>query len=476
MKNIRTILLLSATCLTIIGAETSFASLNGASLLDYTGASATSTSICNTVTLSPKSNQKSHTHLVAASPSPHFFSLNLPQTSTLVANVCFVTDTGECRGREFDGSNSPDPISPPPGSSGSSSSSSGGCDPNDAWCVDNPKRCDWEGYLKTIRDCKELEIPHNYCPYDHTYFEKCICDPSLVACPPPLQGVGASCNGKYRNCKCPDNFKRCECGPAAGAISCTWNGETLYSSCQACCNPYSDETGCYYGTYACSDGCGGTRQCCNQPPEPSSSSSSSGSSGSSSSGSSSGSSSSSSGSSSSSSSSSSGSSSSGSSGSSSSSSGSGIHCQEGYGLVNGECEKCRCYGTYSIDKPNCSPGILLTHSGQSNCQSVTCYECSYWRIARKDCNLNGCRQLSDGRYTPTCKCEQALYDVRSQQIISDRASCLMGEIVSEYEIGMKKAYFNTKEECLSNFDCSVFNGLKTGVVGGWCTVGIEALQ
>ena len=49
MKNIRTILLLSATCLTIIGTETSFASLNGASLLDYTGASATSTSICNNI-------------------------------------------------------------------------------------------------------------------------------------------------------------------------------------------------------------------------------------------------------------------------------------------------------------------------------------------------------------------------------------------------------------------------------------------
>ena len=82
MKNIRTILLLSATCLTIMGAETSFASLNRASLPSYTGSSATSTSICNTVTLSPKSNQKSHTHLVAESPSPHFSSLNSLQTQS----------------------------------------------------------------------------------------------------------------------------------------------------------------------------------------------------------------------------------------------------------------------------------------------------------------------------------------------------------------------------------------------------------
>ena len=52
----------------------------------------------------------------------------------------------------------------------------------------------------------------------------------------------------------------------------------------------------------------------------------------------------------------------------------------------------------------------------------------------------------------------------------------MKEFVSGYEISGIQAYFNTKEECLSNFDCSVFNGLKTGVVGGWCTVGIEALQ
>ena len=103
MKNIRTIMLLSATCLTIMGAETSFASLNGASLLDYKGALATSTSICNHIIPSPKGNVKSHTHLVAASPSPHLSSSNLPQTSTLVANVCFVTDTGECRGNQFEG-------------------------------------------------------------------------------------------------------------------------------------------------------------------------------------------------------------------------------------------------------------------------------------------------------------------------------------------------------------------------------------
>ena len=225
-------------------------------------------------------------------------SPNLMPSPTLVANVCFVTDTGECRGNEFGTGNSPDPVSPPPGSSGSSgssssssgssssgssssgSSSSGGdeCDPNDAWCIDNQKRCDWEGYLKTSKDCNEVQIPHNYCPYDRTYFEKCICDPTLISCPSPLQGVGRECNGKYRSCKCPDNFQSCECGPASGAIACTWNGRTTYSGCKACCTPYSDETGCSCGTYSCSDGCGGSRQCCSSCPSTSSSSGSSGSS------------------------------------------------------------------------------------------------------------------------------------------------------------------------------------------------------
>ena len=225
-------------------------------------------------------------------------SPNLMPSPTMVANVCFVTDTGECRGNEFGTGNSPDPVSPPPGSSGSSgssssssgssssgssssgSSSSGGdeCDPNDAWCIDNKKRCDWEGYLKTLKDCNEVQVPHNYCPYDRTYFEKCVCDPTLISCPSPLQGVGRECNGKYRTCKCPDNFQSCECGPAAGAIACTWNGRTTYSGCKACCTPYSDETGCSCGTYSCSDGCGGSRRCCSSCPSTSSSSGSSGSS------------------------------------------------------------------------------------------------------------------------------------------------------------------------------------------------------
>ena len=49
------------------------------------------------------------------------------------ANVCFITDTGECRGYEFSGANSPDDTSP------------GGGTPDD-WELDNDNRCVLEGY------------------------------------------------------------------------------------------------------------------------------------------------------------------------------------------------------------------------------------------------------------------------------------------------------------------------------------------
>ena len=199
MKNIRTILLLSATCLTIIGAETSFASLNGASLPSYTGSSATSTSICNTVTLSPKSNQKSHTHLVAESPSPHLSSSNWPQTlsehrdlsapislpvtdarggSPLkrrpFASVCFITDAGNCAGLEND----------------------------EGWNFDDEDRCQEEGYDCT--PCSGGSEAVDICPYSANCHQSCkiTCDSAYnKSCDGyDQQGKGDSCNGLYKEC------------------------------------------------------------------------------------------------------------------------------------------------------------------------------------------------------------------------------------------------------------------------------------
>ncbi|MDO5387297.1 MAG: hypothetical protein Q4F75_08545, partial [Pseudomonadota bacterium] len=57
-----------------------------------------------------------------------------------------------------------------------------------------------------------------------------------VTCTYPQTGVGEACSGKYASCQCPSSYKSCECGGAAGATSCTVNGQTTYSSCKNCCS------------------------------------------------------------------------------------------------------------------------------------------------------------------------------------------------------------------------------------------------
>ena len=246
--------------------------------------------------------------------------VKLPQ----LASVCFITDAGNCNGNEFE--SSPDNSSS--GGTPGESSSSGGdaCAPNDAWCLDNQKRCEKEGYPQT--SCNSVQYPVNFCPYDNSYFEKCVCKPNLQTCTKPyygvgescdgkyasckldnargckedgytqtgacnsvqvinkkcpydptyfdkcvcrgdlqkcaspLQGVGTACGGKYKSCKCPSKYKSCNCGKAAGASSCTWNGVTKYSSCRSCCTPKKPASGCQLGTRSCNDGCGGTTTCC----------------------------------------------------------------------------------------------------------------------------------------------------------------------------------------------------------------------
>ena len=68
-------------------------------------------------------------------------------------------------------------------------------------------------YLKatryTLRSCPNLQVPYNLCPYDNSWFEKCVCDPNLVECTKPYYGVGEDCNGKYTSCQL-DNQHACE--------------------------------------------------------------------------------------------------------------------------------------------------------------------------------------------------------------------------------------------------------------------------
>ena len=122
------------------------------------------------------------------------------------ASVCFITDAGNCSGNDYGGANTPDNSSSGgiPNGNSSGSSSSGG---NEDWTIDNRKRCELEGYKLT--SCPALKVPQNYCPYDISYFEKCVCKAGLVTCTKPYYGVGESCDGKYASCKL-DNARGCK--------------------------------------------------------------------------------------------------------------------------------------------------------------------------------------------------------------------------------------------------------------------------
>ena len=162
----------------------------------------------------------SNTHL--ASQPQLLSSSNLPQTLSehrdlflaepdtanrwLTASVCFITDARNCSGNKYGGANTPDNSSSGgiPNGNSSGSSSSGG---DEDWTIDNRKRCELEGYKLT--SCPALKVPQNYCPYDISYFEKCVCKAGLVTCTKPYYGVGESCDGKYASCKL-DNARGCK--------------------------------------------------------------------------------------------------------------------------------------------------------------------------------------------------------------------------------------------------------------------------
>lgn len=100
-----------------------------------------------------------------------------------VSSVCFITDNGDCGGNSFGGGGTEDK----PG---------GGVPEID---IDKKEQCRKEGYLLT--SCNAVQQPSNYCPYDNTYFEKCVCRGDLKTCNKPEYGVGESCGGKYASCQ-----------------------------------------------------------------------------------------------------------------------------------------------------------------------------------------------------------------------------------------------------------------------------------
>ena len=221
-------------------------------------------------------------------------------TLTQLAAACFVTDTTNCSGNEFGGNNADD--------------NDGGVPPGgDDYDLDNDKRCIEEGYTQT--SCPEGYEPYNYCPYDRTYFEKCVpsCPSDYVTCEEPYHGVGEACDGKYASCECTpcglgydnttipegyvqdgeacldcdgktkykikpnpcDGYMDCgSMGPEAGAKTCLSGTTTMYDNCKACPNlgeyttcpscticQYEECSGLWYAT-GCATNC---TNYCNPP-------------------------------------------------------------------------------------------------------------------------------------------------------------------------------------------------------------------
>ncbi len=144
------------------------------------------------------------------------------------------------------------------------------CDGKYASCQrDDDKACRNAGYTQTAA-CPTLQVPNKKCPYNASYYDKCVCQSGLVTCSSPQIGVGSSCDGKYQSCQCPSAYKSCDCGGAVGATSCTINGQTTYSSCKSCCSDtcpsgYSKTNpgGCYNTSRTeCGTMCYKSKSCC----------------------------------------------------------------------------------------------------------------------------------------------------------------------------------------------------------------------
>ncbi len=112
------------------------------------------------------------------------------------------------------------------------------------------------------------------------------CGGTRTVCKPCAAGGSASCSGQTSPCNaeqvqtssCKDCFgtTHYSCRPKTcaekGMKDCNGTCISLAACCNcsasqvcyggSCCTPKPNASGCLYGTYSCSDGCGGTRTCC----------------------------------------------------------------------------------------------------------------------------------------------------------------------------------------------------------------------
>ena len=184
----------------------------------------------------------------------------LPQ----LAAVCFITDTGACSGNSFNsGANTEDGGHGAPGGSGGN----GDDDKDPDYELNNSERCKKEGY--TLKTCSSVQDAVNRCPYDSSFFEKCVCRSDLKTCTKPQYGVGESCGGKYASCET-DNPRACK---EDGYTNTCVTGQKLRKDkrCQydnsfgICCTEScaANTSLTCTGADAGDDGCGYTcKQCC----------------------------------------------------------------------------------------------------------------------------------------------------------------------------------------------------------------------
>ena len=116
----------------------------------------------------------------------------------------------------------------------------------DDYELDNAERCKKEGYNKT--SCLPGETAENFCLYDSSYFEKCVCPDGYKTCTPPYYGIGTACGNKYASCE-KDIERACKelnsnytntCGAGQQLSSDRCSYDSSYGTCCNTCAGYDN--------------------------------------------------------------------------------------------------------------------------------------------------------------------------------------------------------------------------------------------
>ena len=141
--------------------------------------------------------------------------------------------------------------------------------------TDNDRACKELGYTKTCSSGQKLYQNSGRCAYDSSYGTCCTPSgcPSYTSTSYSSYGTNGTDGCEYTcyytcDMDCPSGTSTSNPGGCGGSTRNGCGNKTCYYPYEACCYPYSSETGCSCGTYSCSDGCGGTRTCCSTCPEP----------------------------------------------------------------------------------------------------------------------------------------------------------------------------------------------------------------